>query len=47
VAFRIRDEIAVVCDLCSSLSDQVPRCVYACPHEAAMRINARVELPVL
>jgi Fe-S-cluster-containing hydrogenase component 2/CRP-like cAMP-binding protein len=46
-AFRIRDEIAVVCDLCSSLPDQDPRCVYACPHEAAMRVNARVELPVL
>jgi Fe-S-cluster-containing hydrogenase component 2/CRP-like cAMP-binding protein len=44
--FRIRDEIAVVCDLCSSLPDQTPRCVYACPHEAAMRVNARVELPV-
>jgi Fe-S-cluster-containing hydrogenase component 2 len=45
--FRIRDEIAVVCDLCSSLPDQTPRCVYACPHDAAMRVNARLELPVL
>jgi Fe-S-cluster-containing hydrogenase component 2 len=45
--FRIREEIAVVCDLCSSLPDQEPRCVYACPHEAAIRVNARVELPVL
>ena len=44
-AFRIRNEIAVVCDLCSSLADQNPRCVYACPHEAALRINAAVELP--
>lgn len=45
--FRIRDEIAVVCDLCSSLPDQTPRCVYACPHDAATRVNARLELPVL
>jgi Fe-S-cluster-containing hydrogenase component 2/CRP-like cAMP-binding protein len=45
--FRIRNEIAVVCDLCSSLADQTPRCVYACPHEAAVRINASVELPNL
>jgi Fe-S-cluster-containing hydrogenase component 2 len=46
-AYRIRNEIAVVCDLCSSLPDQNPRCVYACPHEAAMRVNARLELPLL
>ena len=45
--FRIRDEVAVVCDLCSSLADQTPRCVYACPHEAAMRVNGRLELPVI
>jgi Fe-S-cluster-containing hydrogenase component 2 len=38
--------IPVVCDLCSSLADQTPRCVYSCPHDAAMRINALVELPV-
>ena len=46
-AFRIRDEIAVVCDLCSSLPDQEPRCVYSCPHEAALRVNARFELPIV
>jgi Fe-S-cluster-containing hydrogenase component 2/CRP-like cAMP-binding protein len=45
--YRIRQELAVVCDLCSSLADQTPRCVYACPHEAAMRINAPLELPKL
>jgi Fe-S-cluster-containing dehydrogenase component len=27
------------------LPDQNPRCVYACPHEAALRVDARLELP--
>jgi Fe-S-cluster-containing hydrogenase component 2/CRP-like cAMP-binding protein len=36
---------AVVCDLCSSLPGQVPACVKACPHDAAMRVNARTEFP--
>jgi Fe-S-cluster-containing hydrogenase component 2/CRP-like cAMP-binding protein len=36
---------AVVCDLCSSLPGQVPACVNACPHDAAMRFNARTEFP--
>lgn len=45
--FRIREEVAAVCDLCSSLPDQMPRCVYSCPHDAAMRVNARLELPVV
>jgi CRP-like cAMP-binding protein/Fe-S-cluster-containing dehydrogenase component len=31
---------AVVCDQCSSLSG-VPSCVYACPHDAALRVDAR------
>lgn len=31
---------AVVCDLCSSLPKQDPSCVYACPHDAAMRVSA-------
>ena len=34
------NERAVVCDLCSSLPSQEPSCVYACPHDAAMRVNA-------
>ena len=28
---------ATTCDLCTQLS--VPSCVYACPHEAAMRVD--------
>ncbi len=32
---------AVVCDQCQSLSDGVPSCVYACPHDAALRVDAR------
>lgn len=32
---------AVVCDLCSSLGSQVPACVYACPHDAALRVDSR------
>jgi hypothetical protein len=36
---------AVVCDQCSSLSGNRAACVYACPHEAAMRVDAWVELP--
>lgn len=34
-------EQAVVCDQCSSLADGVPSCVYACPHDAALRVDAR------
>jgi CRP-like cAMP-binding protein len=37
---------AVVCDLCSTLPGQRPACVQACPHDAAMRVNARFEFPV-
>ncbi len=33
---------AVVCDLCSSLPGQQPACVEMCPHEAAIRIDARM-----
>ena len=32
-------EKAVTCDLCTEL--QEPSCVYACPHDAAHRVNAR------
>ena len=34
------NERAVVCDLCSSLPSKAPSCVYACPHDAAMRVNS-------
>ncbi len=34
-------EQAVVCDLCSSLPSQDPSCCYACPHDAAFRIDAQ------
>src|SRR5262249_3299715 len=36
---------AVVCDLCSSRWGQQAACVQACPHDAAMRVNARFEFP--
>jgi Fe-S-cluster-containing hydrogenase component 2 len=39
-------ERAVVCDLCSSSFGQVPACVNACPHDAAMRVDARFEFPI-
>jgi CRP-like cAMP-binding protein/Fe-S-cluster-containing hydrogenase component 2 len=32
---------AVVCDLCSDGFGQVPACVNACPHDAALRVDAR------
>jgi Fe-S-cluster-containing hydrogenase component 2 len=38
-------EKAVVCDLCSSQRQQIPACVHACPHDAAMRVDARYEFP--
>lgn len=34
-------ERAVVCDLCRTLPSQDPVCVYACPHDAAIRVNSR------
>ncbi|MBT6158243.1 MAG: 4Fe-4S dicluster domain-containing protein [Planctomycetaceae bacterium] len=34
-------ERAVVCDLCRTLPSQDPACVYACPHDAAIRVNSR------
>ena len=32
---------AVVCDMCASLGSRDPSCVYACPHDAAMRVDSR------
>jgi hypothetical protein len=42
---KLVTERAVVCDQCSSLSGDRHACVYACPHEAAMRVNAWVNFP--
>jgi Fe-S-cluster-containing hydrogenase component 2 len=39
-------ERAVVCDLCSSQWGQRPACVNACPHDAAIRIDARSDFPM-
>jgi hypothetical protein len=36
---------AVVCDLCSKLPSQLPACVHACPHDAALRVDARSQFP--
>lgn len=38
-------ERAVVCDLCSAQYGRRPACVTACPHDAAMRVNARFGFP--
>jgi Fe-S-cluster-containing hydrogenase component 2 len=46
ISEKLVTERAVVCDLCSSLVGQVPSCVSACPHDAAMRVDARSEFPV-
>ncbi|HUY31930.1 MAG TPA: cyclic nucleotide-binding domain-containing protein [Pirellulales bacterium] len=40
-------ERAVVCDLCGSLASKEPACVYHCPHDAAIRIDARYEFPAM
>ncbi len=41
----IPKQVAVVCDLCASSSHGLgPACVYACPHESALRVNALDEL---
>jgi Fe-S-cluster-containing hydrogenase component 2 len=37
-------ERAVVCDLCSAQLGQRPACVTACPHDAAIRVDARAML---
>jgi hypothetical protein len=42
---KLVTERAVVCDQCSSLSGDRHACVYACPHEAALRINAWADFP--
>ena len=36
---------AVVCDLCATVTGKEPACVHACPHDAAMRVDARTQFP--
>ena len=43
---KVLPAVAVVCDQCSTLPNQEPACVTNCPHEAAMRVDARTEFPV-
>ena len=42
---KLVTERAVVCDQCSTLSGKRHACVYACPHEAAMRVDSWVNFP--
>jgi hypothetical protein len=42
---KLVTEQAVVCDQCSSLPGNRHACVYACPHEAAFRVDAWVDFP--
>jgi Fe-S-cluster-containing hydrogenase component 2 len=43
---KVVTEVAVVCDMCSQQFGQRPACVNACPHDAAVRVDARFEFPV-
>jgi Fe-S-cluster-containing hydrogenase component 2 len=45
ISEKLVTQLAVVCDLCSQQFGQRPACVTACPHDAAMRVNARFEFP--
>jgi hypothetical protein len=40
VEVKLVTERAVVCDQCSSLSGERHACAYACPHEAALRVDS-------
>lgn len=44
---KLVEQKAVVCDLCSAQAGQRPACVTACPHEAAIRIDALTQLSSL
>lgn len=46
VTVKLVEQKAVVCDLCSAQYGQVPACVTACPHDAAIRVNALSQLPL-
>src|SRR5262249_51492777 len=43
---KVVSERAVGGDLWSGQHGQAPACVTACPHDAALRVNARTEFPV-
>jgi hypothetical protein len=45
ISEKLVTERAVVCDLCSSQFGQRPACVNACPHDAALRVDARAAFP--
>ena len=47
VSEKLIRQIAVVCDLCSGQWGHHPACVNACPHDAAIRILARTDLPMV
>jgi Fe-S-cluster-containing hydrogenase component 2 len=38
--------MAVVCDMCSEQLGRQPACVNACPHDAALRVEARSFFPL-
>jgi Fe-S-cluster-containing hydrogenase component 2 len=42
---KLVTERAVVCDQCSSLSGNRAACVYACPHDAAFRVDTWADFP--
>ncbi|HEY7426424.1 MAG TPA: hypothetical protein VH682_19480 [Gemmataceae bacterium] len=42
---KLVTKLAAVCDQCSSQWGQRPACVTACPHDAAMRVDARFNFP--
>ena len=46
VEIKMVSEKAIVCDLCSSRVGQDPACVEQCPHDAAVRVNARFGVPL-
>jgi CRP-like cAMP-binding protein/Fe-S-cluster-containing hydrogenase component 2 len=45
VVEKLVTQRAVVCDMCRTLPGRRPACVTACPHEAALRVDARSEFP--
>jgi CRP-like cAMP-binding protein len=45
VSEKVVTDVAVVCDQCSKQFGQRPACVTACPHDAAMRVDARFNFP--